>query len=372
MIERAYVTGARAGQGLSDLNALVARLSQRFVSAGAEAVEPPSLLPAATLLDIYGEDIRGRAYITRDSAGEQVLRPDFTVPLVEWYLRQGGAPSPARYAYAGPVWRQQSGDAAKREQLQAGFEFFGDARVEAADAQAFALVCDSVGLGPGAALRGSDGLQLVTGDLGLILAAVDGLETSAARRAALRRHVWRPGRFQRLLDQYGPGHGAWVAARKTHGPRTAIGVRSAGDVEDRLALLEEEAATPPLAPAQTGALLDVLNLGGSLRDAAVELPRLSADLPGLAPASARFEARLDALAEAGFDPSAIPFEGTYGRTSLEYYDGFVFGVVAPARPDLPVLASGGRYDRLLAALGQAGRAVGGSVRPEALLSWGRG
>ncbi|MEM6467094.1 MAG: ATP phosphoribosyltransferase regulatory subunit, partial [Pseudomonadota bacterium] len=101
------------------------------------------------------------------------------------------------------------------------------------------------------------------------------------------------------------------------------------------------------------------------------LPGLCADLPGLGPASDLFAARIDALSDAGHDPSTIAFEGTYGRTSLEYYDGFVFGVVALDQPHLPVLASGGRYDRLLEALGQKGRAVGGTVRPEALLAWGR-
>ena len=54
---------------------------------------------------------------------------------------------------------------------------------------------------------------------------------------------------------------------------------------------------------------------------------------------------------------------------MEYYDGFVFGFYAPARPDLPPIATGGRYDALTRLLGR-GRsipAVGGVVRPDLLL-----
>ena len=54
---------------------------------------------------------------------------------------------------------------------------------------------------------------LVTGDLGLILATIDALDTSAPRKAALRRHVWRPHRFHALLQRYGVGHVAATAAR---------------------------------------------------------------------------------------------------------------------------------------------------------------
>jgi ATP phosphoribosyltransferase regulatory subunit len=76
------------------------------------------------------------------------------------------------------------------------------------------------------------------------------------------------------------------------------------------------------------------------------------------------EARLDALAQAGIDIGTLAFEASHGRTTLEYYDGFVFSFHA-ANPDLPPVASGGRYDALTEVLGQ-GRsipAVGGIIRP---------
>src|SRR6056297_549331 len=87
--------------------------------------------------------------------------------------------------------------------------------------------------------------------------------------------------------------------------------------------------------------------------------------PGLTAAVDRFAARMDALGEAGIDPARLPFEASYGRTTMEYYDGFVFGFLAPLRPDLPPVASGGRYDALTAILGaEPIPAVGGVIRPE--------
>ena len=43
------------------------------------------------LLDLYGEDIRARAYVTSDALrGEQMLRPDFTVPVVQMHMAERG------------------------------------------------------------------------------------------------------------------------------------------------------------------------------------------------------------------------------------------------------------------------------------------
>ena len=51
-------------------------------------------------------------------------------------------------------------------------------------------------------------------------------------------------------------------------------------------------------------------------------------MPSIVPAVERFIARAEALAARGVDIDRLDFEGSYGRTSLEYYDGFVFGFYA--------------------------------------------
>ncbi len=87
-------------------------------------------------------------------------------------------------------------------------------------------------------------------------------------------------------------------------------------------------------------------------------------MPAIGPATDRMAARFDALMASGVDVETLDFEASHGRTTLEYYDGFVFSFHA-ADPDLPPVASGGRYDALTTVLG-AGRsipAVGGVIRP---------
>ena len=140
-----------------------ARLHGWFADKGAVPVECDVLLPAETLLDLYGEDIRGRAYVTQDPArGEMMLRPDFTVPVVEMHMA-GGA-EPARYTYAGDVFRRQEADPSRASEYpQVGFELFDRADPAAADAEVFALFRD---------VLGPFDLAAVTGDIGILTAAV--------------------------------------------------------------------------------------------------------------------------------------------------------------------------------------------------------
>ena len=343
-----------------------ARLLARFEAAGARRVETDILQPADILLDLYGEDIRARAFTTHDpEAGEAMLRPDFTVPVVRAHMEHGA--EPARYTYAGKVFRAQDEVAHRaREYWQVGFELFDGADVARADAQVFALFHD---------LLAPLGLKPATGDMGLLMAAVQGLDTSPARKAALARHIWRPRRFRALLDRFAgraaapEGRAALLAPGGDAITAPVIGLRQRGEIEARIAALREDAATPPIPARQVALLDDILALRETLDNVAERLADFAVDMPAIAGAVGRFNARLEALAERGIAPSSLEFEGSYLRTSLEYYDGFVFGFVAPARPDLPPVATGGRYDALTAVLGQ-GRsipAVGGVVRPELLL-----
>jgi ATP phosphoribosyltransferase regulatory subunit len=372
--DRAWLEGARMGPPLARLEAEVARVLAVLSSTGAMRVEPAALQPADVLLDLYGEDIRARAFVTRDEGAEMMLRPDFTVPIVR--LHMNGGAEPARYTYCGPVWRRQEfGSDRPREYLQAGLEIFAATDPAEADAEVMALVTEALGDAP---------VDLVTGDLGLVLAAIDALETTEVRKAALRRHVWRPARFRALLHRYGEGHAAATAARAdllaaeaagrapalVAAAGTPVGLREPAAVAARIARLAAEAATPPLDPAAVAGIADVLAITGTASEALARLETLARRLPGLAAATARFAARLDALSKHGIAPARLRFEAGFGRTSLEYYDGFVFGALPQGRPDLPPIASGGRYDTLTRILGR-GRgipAVGGMIRPEALVA----
>jgi ATP phosphoribosyltransferase regulatory subunit len=351
----------------SQVLARAAALRAGFEAAGAQVVEPPILQPAGTLLDLYGEEIRARAYVTSDALrGEQMLRPDFTVPVVQMHMAEGA--EPARYTYSGEVFRRQEHDPERaNEYVQVGYEVFERDDPAASDAEVFALIAQAL-----ASLQ----LRAVTGDIGILMAAVSGLRTSEARKVALMRHIWRPRRFRALLDRYA-GRRPLSAERRallagTDTPITApvIGLRRAEDIEARLAVLRADASLPPLSGEEVALIEALLAVKEALPFALEQLRDLAVDMPAISSAVQRLEARSDALTARGVDAQALPFEASYGRTSMEYYDGFVFGFYAPGRADLPAVATGGRYDALTRRLGRGAEipAVGGVLRPGLMLA----
>ena len=349
-------------------SAEAARLAALFQAQGAKPVDADILLSADTLLDLYGEDIRGRAYLTTDPfGGEMVLRPDFTVPVVQMHM--DSAADPARYTYAGRVFRKQEDDPSRqREATQVGFELFDGSDPATSDATVFAAIADALAGLP---------VRAATGDIGILMAAVAGLKTSDTRKAALMRHLWRPRKFRHLLDRFG-GRTAPIASRAAllaqadplADAAPIIGLRSKAEVQARIDALRLDAQTPPIGEGELALIDTLLGLDATCLHVLQSLRDIAVDLPAISAAVDAFSARLDALASQGVNVDQLAFEGSYGRTSLEYYDGFVFGFYASDAPHLPPIATGGRYDALTAQLG-AGRAVpavGGVVRPDLVVA----
>ncbi|MEQ9260427.1 MAG: ATP phosphoribosyltransferase regulatory subunit [Roseovarius sp.] len=347
-----------------------ARLRALFEAEGAHPVETAILQPAEVLLDLYGEDIRARAYVTSDALrGEQMLRPDFTVPVVQMHMEHGA--EPACYTYAGEVFRRQEHDPARaNEYFQAGFEVFDREDPAGADARVFALFQE---------VLAPLGLRAATGDIGLLMAAVEGLRTTERRKAALRRHIWRPKRFRALMERYSgrvpmPEARAALLAEADPMARATplIGLRGEDEIAARIAALKEDAAAPPISAGEVALIDAILAVRETCPNALEQLRDIAVDMPAIAPAVERLEARLEALRERAVDVEALDFEASYGRTQMEYYDGFVFGFYAERRPDLPPVATGGRYDALTRQLGQGAEipAVGGVIRPGLVLELG--
>lgn len=350
---------------MADLNGAEAqRLLAAFEAAGAVPVEAAILQPASTLLDLYGEDIRSRAYVTSDPLrGEMMLRPDFTLPIVQMHMESRA--DPARYTYAGAVFRKQEHDESRANEFtQVGFEVFDGKNPAAADAEVFAAIAGVL-----------DGLPVraATGDLGILMAAVHGLCTSGARKAALLRHIWRPRRFRALLDRFGgriappPSRLALLDMADPFADAGAeTGLRSREEVQARIDALRFDAALAPISHEELALIDALLSIRETSPNALSMLRDIAVDMPAIGPAVAKMAARLDELSKHGVDVETLEFEASFGRTTLEYYDGFVFGFYAAERPDLPPVATGGRYDALTAVLGQgrAVPAVGGVVRPD--------
>ena len=351
----------------SQIQARAAMMRVRFEAAGAHVVDTPLLQPAGMLLDLYGEDIRARAYVTSDALrGEQMLRPDFTLPVVQMHMSEGA--EPARYTYSGEVFRRQEHDPDRaNEYIQVGYEVFDREDPAGADAEVFSLFALQ--------LRGLP-LRAATGDIGILTAAVAGLKTTDRRKAALMRHLWRPRRFRVLLDRYAgrkPGPEGRDALLDAADPLAIdapmIGKRRAPEIFERIEALREDRTAPPISDNELAGLETLLNVRETMPFALEQLRDVAVDLPQIAPALDRLEARIAALQARGVDVDRLDFEASYGRTSMEYYDGFVFGFYAEGHPDLPPVATGGRYDALTRQLGDGAEipAIGGVIRPDLML-----
>src|SRR5271154_1626304 len=113
-----------------------------YARAGYAQIEPPVLQPAEPFLDLSGEDIRRRMFLTDDPDGRELcLRPDLTIPVSREYLQSPAAGKAAGFCYLGAVFRHR--EAAPAELLQAGIESFGRADKAAADAEMLALGLDA-------------------------------------------------------------------------------------------------------------------------------------------------------------------------------------------------------------------------------------
>ena len=336
----------------------------RIAELGALVTDADILQPAGTLLDLYGEDIRARAFTTQDPLrGEQMLRPDFTVPIVQRHMAYGA--EPARYTYLGKVFRKQEDDTGRpSEFVQVGYEVFDGSNPAAADAEVFATIAD---------LLSDVAVTASTGDIGILRAAVQGLNTTDRRRSALMRHLWRPRRFKALLDRFSglsEMPAARVALLDQADPMSdlppILGLRTESEIALRIDALREDAATDPISNMERDLLDALLQVRATAPNALIALRDIAVDLPSISPAVNGLAARLDTLAARGVDVETLPFEASYGRTSMEYYDGFVFGFAADPALNLPPLATGGRYDALTTVLGGGTGvpAVGGVIRPD--------
>lgn len=354
---------------------------------GAHEIDVPILQPADPFLDMAGEDLRRRIFLTQSETGAELcLRPEFTIPVCLDHIRSR-AGTPRRYFYLGEVFRQHR--EADAEFHQAGIEDLGDPETAAADAR---LVADSVSV-LASALPGVS-LSVTLGDQGIFEAVLAALGLprgwqkrlarafgSASLLEAALRDLADPPRNGRLS-----GEAALLVAA---GDRTALTAHlnermaeagfspSAGRTPEEIAARlsqKAELRSVRLSDEAMAALEAFLAIHVLLEDATERLTGFAqASGLTLGPALDRFAARARALRSYDLPPGTIAYDAGFGRP-LDYYTGLVFEVLGP-EPAKP-LAGGGRYDRLLTMLGAENPipGVGFSVwldRIEAAASGGR-
>ena len=160
----------------------ISRIETILTKSGLKEISVPSLLNASDLVDLYGEDLKLRAYTTSDPVkGEQILRPDFTVPILLKHLK--GKSLQAKYFYCGNVWRRQNFKSIiPNEQYQMGFEFFDNKKNNSisSDVEAYLLISK---------ILSKYKVNSVTGDVQILTSAINELEISDYKKASLKRHL---------------------------------------------------------------------------------------------------------------------------------------------------------------------------------------
>jgi len=335
-----------------------------YMRAGYTRTEPPVLQPAETFLDLSGEDIRRRMFLTTDPEGRELcLRPDLTIPVSRDYLASPSAGKPTGFCYLGAVFRHREG--LPSEFLQAGIESFGRADKAAADAEMLALGLEAT------SQYGIATPEIRIGDVGLFSAFVAALDLAPAWKRRLIKDFNRKSSLKHDLEQMtlAPANGSKeyqgvLAALAGSDPKGAhalvtdllsiagivtVGGRSVAEIADRF--LEQSALNAPTRlPRETRALIErFLSISGDPDEAAGELRTLAGDAKiDLAASLDLFETRAGFLAARGVDVRVINFATDFGR-GFDYYTGFVFEL-HDARAKGPLVA-GGRYDGLLTRLG---------------------
>src|SRR5499433_4521764 len=356
------MTSARAIPTTTTPDALIAS----FERAGYARVEPAILQPAEPFLDLSGEDVRKRMYLTTDPQGRELcLRPDLTIPVSRDYLASPAAGKPRGFCYLGPVFRHRAEGSG--EFLQAGIESFGRPDMAAADAEMLALGLDAT------AHYGLGAPDIRMGDVALFCALVAALDLAPAWKRRLVKDFNHKTSLAQDLERLTlsaaharPEYQGVLAALAGSDPKgahalvtdllsiagiTAVGGRSVGEIADHF--LEQAALGAQTSlPRQTRALIEkFLAITGDPGEAAAKLRAVAKDGSlKLDAALDLFESRTGFLAARGVDVRRIKFSTAFGR-GLDYYTGFVFELHNPAARAEGQLVAGGRYDGLLTRLG---------------------
>ena len=337
-----------------------------FADLKTERVDTPVIQPAEPFLDMAGEDLRRRIFLTESETGESLcLRPEFTIPVCLRHIETATG-TPKRYSYLGEVFRQRR--EGPNEFFQAGIEDLGTKDVASADARAIADAVQILkALMPGRAL------SVTIGDQSVFEAVVAALGLPSGWQRRLIHAFGEAAKLDQLMERLANAEAATdlggdVEALLAAGDDAehalvdhidtimqATGYstnasRSPSEIARRLKEKRVLSATE-LKPAQLEALREFLSLSVSLKYAPGVLATF-ADRAGLKLDEAvnRFDARVAALANTGIDLSTVTWRAAFGRP-LDYYTGLVFEVTP--RDDHRVLAGGGRFDRMMTLLGAA-------------------
>ncbi|WP_163266011.1 ATP phosphoribosyltransferase regulatory subunit [Chelativorans alearense] len=318
--------------------------------------------PADPFLDMAGEDLRRRIFLTESETGRSLcLRPEFTIPVCLDHIESRAA-TPRRYAYLGEVFRQRREGGA--EFFQAGIEDLGAKDRPEADARSLA---DAHALL--SRVLPDRTLSMTLGDQAVFEAVLSALGLPRGWQKRLARAFGSPSMLEAAIAEFTSPQGAAslpraVASLVARGDEEALtrhideamqaaGLSpSAGRLPEEIArrLMEKaELRSVRLSDTALDALKAFLAIHVPLEEAEARLAAFAGEAGiFLDEALEGFAARAERIAAHGLPLTETHYDAGFGRP-LDYYTGFIFeiGTEGLGQP----LAGGGRYDRLLTLLG---------------------
>lgn len=333
-----------------------------FAEREADIVDVPIIQPADPFLDMAGEDLRRRIFLTESETGATLcLRPEFTIPVcLDHIASQAG--TPRRYAYLGEVFRQRREGG--NEFVQAGIEDLGETSTACADARS---VADAHALL--SRVLPDRRLSIVLGDKAIFEAVLAALGLPRGWRMRLARAFGSAPMLEAALsDLASPTRNStlpapvaaiaaegdqdklasYVAARMAETGFTASASRTPAQIARRI-IEKTELRSVRLSGEAFEALKSFLSIKVPFEQAFATLEKFAA-AAGLSLGGAldNFAARAEAIDGHGLPINSLTYDAAFGRP-LDYYTGLVFEI--SAQDSGRVLAGGGRYDRLLTLLG---------------------
>ena len=349
---------------------IAADLASYFATTSSEAVDIPILQPADPFLDMAGEDLRSRIFLTENENGDSLcLRPEFTIPVCRNHIALNAA-TPKRYSYIGEVFRQRREGGTSFH--QAGIEDLGGDNEPASDARSLSDALNAVHqAAPNASLQVLLGdqsvFEAVLASLGLprgwqkklarAFGSAELLEQALQDLASPRLGNVIPERLRQIVDEQGEDALVTALAQEMQvaGISPAAG-RSPSEIARRL-MEKQQLAAVQLADRVLTALKTFLSIRVPLEQATVQLTEF-AEQNGLDLGAAlqSFGKRVEEMRKAGIDLRIITYDAGFGRP-LDYYTGLVYEITS-RDADCGVIVGGGRYDRLLTMLGAKERISG--------------
>ncbi|MBX8784088.1 ATP phosphoribosyltransferase regulatory subunit [Ochrobactrum sp. GRS2] len=349
---------------------IAADLASYFATTSSEAVDIPILQPADPFLDMAGEDLRSRIFLTENENGDSLcLRPEFTIPVCRNHIALNAA-TPKRYSYIGEVFRQRREGGTSFH--QAGIEDLGGDNEPASDARSLSDALNAVHqAAPNASLQVLLGdqsvFEAVLASLGLprgwqkklarAFGSAELLEQALQDLASPRLGNVIPERLRQIVDEQGEDALVTALAQEMQvaGISPAAG-RSPSEIARRL-MEKQQLAAVQLADRVLTALKTFLSIRVPLEQATVQLTEF-AEQNGLDLGAAlqSFGKRVEEMRKTGIDLAIITYDAGFGRP-LDYYTGLVYEITS-RDADCGVIVGGGRYDRLLTMLGAKERISG--------------